>query len=291
MNPFASSYISDKPDSILVKEIRGGDKRAINELLQKHQPFIYNIAWKMLGDPILAEDLTQEVLLKIFTNLHNFKEASSFRTWAYRIVRNQMLNEQNKPSTRFANNFEDLGNMLDVSPSVDINEDEQSLLKEEIREVRLQCLSGMLLCLTKEQRLIYIIGDIFGADHNIGSEIMEISADNYRKKLSNARKHLHNFMKNKCGLVNKENPCRCHKKVTVAMDSGMIAAKDLLFNRKEYSTFQKSIEQDAQYLVDESEQIFGLLQRDHSFKSIFEKKTFIEVILEKDDWRSRLNLN
>lgn len=291
MNPFSTIYKNDKPDSILVDEILNGNKSSLNNLILRHQPFIYNIAWKMIGDPQKAEDLTQEALLKIISNLSSFNQRSSFRTWAYRIVRNHFLNDLKKPSNIFANNFEDLGAMLDASPSIEISAEEQQEKWEEIREVRLQCLSGMLLCLTKEQRLIYIIGDIFNADHTIGSEIMEISKDNYRKKLSNARRDLHNFMLNKCGLVNKSNPCRCHKKVTVALEHGMVDAKNLLFNKKEYTTFQKTIEPDANYLVDESELIYSQLHRDHSYKTQFDKKNFLQAILENPDWRDRLNLN
>ncbi len=291
MNPFSTTYNNDTPDSILVGEILAGNKNALNGLVLRHQPFIYNLAWKMMGDPMKAQDLTQEALLKIISNLSSFKQESSFRTWAYRIVRNHFLNDQKKPSNQFASNFEDLGHLLDASESTDLSPEEQEHKKEEIREVRLQCLSGMLLCLTKEQRLIYIIGDIFGADQNIGSEIMEISKDNYRKKLSNARKDLHSFMLNKCGLVNKANPCRCHKKVTVALEKGMVDAKHLLYNQKEFSTFKSALETDANYLVEEAEQLYTELHRDHSFKTQFEKKNFLEIILESPNWRDRLNLN
>ncbi len=291
MNPFSTTYKNDISDQVLVKEILDGNKKSLNGLILRHQPFIYNIAWKMLGDPVKAEDLTQEALLKIISNLNSFQGKSSFRTWAYRIVRNHFLNDQKKPSNLFASNFEELGLLLDSSESIDLSEEEQENKKEEIREVRLQCLSGMLLCLSKEQRLIYLIGDIFGADHTIGSEIMEISKDNYRKKLSNARKDLHNFMLNKCGLVNKANPCRCNKKVTVALETGMIDARNLLFNRKEFSTFKAALEPDANYLVDESEDIYSELHRDHSFKTQYDKKNFLEIILESPNWRDRLNLN
>jgi RNA polymerase sigma factor (sigma-70 family) len=291
MNPFSTTYNNDTPDNILVREILEGNRNSLNGLILRHQPFIYNIAWKMMGDPIKAEDLTQEALLKVITNLSSFKSESSFRTWAYRIVRNHFLNDLNKPSNKFASNFEDLGHMLDAGKSVELTFEEREQKKEEIREVRLQCLSGMLLCLTQEQRLIYIIGDIFNADHTIGSEIMEISKVNYRKKLSNARRDLHNFMLNKCGLVNKANPCRCHKKVTVALEKGMIEAKNLLFNQKEFSTFKAALEPDANYLVDESEQLYTELHRDHSYKTQFDKKNFIEIILESPDWRDRLNLH
>ncbi|MBR9923147.1 MAG: hypothetical protein GYB31_20145 [Bacteroidetes bacterium] len=51
MNPFSVSYTNDTPDSILVREIPGSNKKSLSQLIQKHQPFIYNIAWKMPGDP------------------------------------------------------------------------------------------------------------------------------------------------------------------------------------------------------------------------------------------------
>lgn len=291
MNPFATTYEHDTPDSVLVNEILEGNKNSLNGLILRHQPFIYNIAWKMLGDATQAEDLTQEALVKIISNLRSFNHKSSFRTWAYSIVRNHFLNDQKKPSNMFASNFEELGIMLDAAPSIDISAEEQQLKKEEIREVRLQCLSGMLLCLTKEQRLIYIIGDIFGADHNIGAEVMGLSKDNFRKKLSLARKDLYNFMQNKCGLVNKANPCRCHKKVTVALDYGMVDAKNLLFNRQEFSTFKQALETDSNYLVDESERLYTELHQEHSYQTHFDKKNFIEAIIENPNWRAKLNLN
>lgn len=291
MNIFKKTYQTDQPDKKLIQQILAGEKTALTILVERHQPFIYNLAWKLTGNLSDAEDLTQETLIKIISSLSSFKEESSFTTWAYRIAKNHFLNSQKKTANHFANSFEELGNNLDNAPNIDLTEDEILEKTEAIREVRLQCLSGMLLCLTKEQRMIYIIGEIFGADHNIGSEIMEISKDNYRMKLSKARKDLYNFMQNKCGLVNKTNPCRCHKKVTFATENGMVDAKNLLFNRKEYSTFKEQLEPDADFLVDDSELKIAELHQDHSFKTTFDKKNFLVKILEDASWQSRLNLN
>lgn len=291
MNIFKKTYQTDQSDNELIQQILDGKKTALTQLIERHQPFIYNLAWKLTGNSLDAEDLTQEALIKIISNLGAFKQESSFTTWAYRIAKNHFLNIQSKPSNIFASNFEELGMRLDSAPNIDLTEDEILEKAETIREVRLQCLSGMLLCLTKEQRMIYIIGEIFGADHNIGSEIMEITKDNYRMKLSKARKDLYNFMQNKCGLVNKANPCRCHKKVTFATENGMVDAKNLLFNQKEYSTFKEQLGPDADFLVDDSELKIAELHQDHSFKTTFEKKNFLVKILESADWQSRLNLN
>ncbi|MEM9022781.1 MAG: RNA polymerase sigma factor, partial [Bacteroidota bacterium] len=168
---------------------------------------------------------------------------------------------------------------------------EQEELREEIREVRLTCLAGMLLCLSKEQRLVYLVGEVFGANHTIGSELLEISKANFRMKLSRARKDLYQFMANKCGLVDRKNPCRCHKKVTVAMAAGMVNAKDLLHNRKEYSTFKNQIAPDAAYLVDEAEVKYAELHQDQSFKTAFEQRNFLSELLEDANWKTRLNLD
>jgi cob(I)alamin adenosyltransferase len=169
--------------------------------------------------------------------------------------------------------------------------EEQKEKQELIREVRLNCLSGMILCLNKEQRLIYIIGEIFAANHTIGSEIMEMSKANFRMKLSKARKDLYNFMNNQCGLVDKNNPCRCHKKVKAAVDMKFINAKDLLHNRPEYETFQSQLQPDADFLTANADLKYAELQQNLSFKNDFDKKLFIEDILDNESWKSILNLN
>ena len=81
-----------------------------------------------------------------------------------------------------------------------------------VDEARISCTSGMLLCLDREQRLIYILGEIFEVTDTVGAELLEISRENFRQRLARARRELHNFMNDKCGLVNRANPCRCDKK-------------------------------------------------------------------------------
>ena len=291
MNPFSESYSSDNIDKELIELILNGDKKALGILLKNHQAFIYNVAWKMTGNVADAEDLSQEAIIKIISNLGQFKFQGTFRAWAYRIVFNHFINEKRKSRYMFPTNFEDLGVHLASAPDNEMTLDEKEENKELIREVRLQCLSGMLLCLTKEQRLVYIIGEIFGADHTIGSEILEMSKANFRMKLSKARKDLYNFMNNNCGLVNQANPCRCHKKVKTAVDFKMIDAKNLLHNRKEYVTFQSYVAESADFITDNAELKYIELQQNLSFKKDFDKKSFIEDILENKNWKSILNLN
>ncbi|AZQ44804.1 RNA polymerase sigma factor [Nonlabens ponticola] len=290
-NPFLKEYSSDKTDEQLVREAQDGDKKSLEELILKHQPFIYNIAWKMVRHPKDAEDLTQEATIKIITNLSKFENRSAFRTWAYRIVANHFLMSKRRPNESVFESFDKMAQGLEMTPDTPLTPLEQQEKKEFIREMNYSCMSGMLLCLTREQRLVYILGEMFNADHSIGSQILEISKDNFRQRLSRARKDIYNFMNEKCGLVNKSNPCRCHKKVTFAMDNKVIDSKNLLFNRSEYSKFKNEIKQDADEMLDIIDEKYAQLYGNLPFKKDFDKQTFLKDIVNDQHIKNLMNLN
>jgi RNA polymerase sigma-70 factor (ECF subfamily) len=79
-------------DEELVAQARKNDPRAIEEFVSRYQQKAYSIAYHMCaGDSEEAQDLTQEVFLRVFRNLRKFRGASSFYTWFYRIVVNTCL--------------------------------------------------------------------------------------------------------------------------------------------------------------------------------------------------------
>jgi len=240
MNPFLEEYTTDQDDISLIEDAKKGSREALEALIKKHQPYIFNIAWKMVQNPNDAQDITQEVLIIVTTKLSQFRGESQFRTWLYRIVANHFLKMKKACREETVTGFETFGSILDSFENVELTELEKEEKEAEIKEMNLACMSGMLLCLTRDQRLVYILGELFNADHTVGSEILGISKQNFRVRLSRARKDLFQFMNNKCGLVNKSNPCRCYKKVTVMIENKRIDSKNLLFNREEYSKLQKA---------------------------------------------------
>ncbi|MGK0314150.1 MAG: RNA polymerase sigma factor (sigma-70 family), partial [Saprospiraceae bacterium] len=94
-NPLSDKY-SEKDNLLLVERVLEGDSKALDELVDIHQAFIYNVAWKMTHSNEDALDLTQEVLIKVITKLSTFKKKSAFRTWLYRIVFNEFLQSKRK---------------------------------------------------------------------------------------------------------------------------------------------------------------------------------------------------
>ena len=103
---FASTYDGDDDDRRLVTEAIAGDGGALELLIRRHQVWIYNIALRMAGRPEDAEDIAQEVLVKVVTKLSSFRGESTFRTWLYRIVANHVINMRRRPWERLNDSFE-----------------------------------------------------------------------------------------------------------------------------------------------------------------------------------------
>jgi RNA polymerase sigma-70 factor (ECF subfamily) len=81
-------------DWALVQQCSAGDETACTRLVTDHQRMVYQLAFHLLGDQQEALDLSQEVFLRVFRTLHQFRGHSTLRTWIYRIVVNQASNRQ-----------------------------------------------------------------------------------------------------------------------------------------------------------------------------------------------------
>jgi RNA polymerase sigma factor (sigma-70 family) len=241
-NPLADSSPTDAEDRSLVTRARSGDRRALEDLIRCHQSWIYNIALRMLYHPQDAEDAMQEILVKMLTGLSSFEGRSSFRTWLYRIVVNHVLNTRRGRVEDLAVSFRVYGEELDKTPDFELEGPEGSSpdAKLLVNEAMLACTTGMLLCLDREQRLSYVLGAIFGVSDSVAAEVLEITPENFRQRLTRARRDLRNFMNDKCGLVNQANPCRCAKKTRGFIQAGHVDPENLLFVRDRISEVREA---------------------------------------------------
>ena len=210
----------------LVNKILSGDKNALATLVKDIQNNIFNLSLRFLWNKEDAEDATQEILIKIITNLAKFEGKSKFTTWVYRISVNHLMNlKKNKleEQLNFPRFGQDLNNGLQ-SPSYD--SPDQDLLAE---EVKIGCTLGMLICLDRSLRIAYILGEVFELKSDEAATILNITRENYRKRLSNARILLKRFMRSYCGLTNKSNACRCDKRINYAISEGRVNKGALKF--------------------------------------------------------------
>lgn len=246
----------------------------------------------MVHHPEDAKDATQEVLIKLFTRLSAFDGRSSLRTWLYRIVVNHLLNMKRSRAESRGITFEEYGHALDSTPDAELP-DTQAVpadIQLLIAEARIGCTTGMLLCLDREQRLIFILGGIFGVSDVVGAELLELSRDNFRQKLSRARRDLQNFMQDKCGLVNTANPCRCVKKTRGFITAGHIDPSNLRFA-------QERVIRVRDVAARVSDEITGLdaayaeVYRDHPFQNSPDFVAAMTELINRSEFRSTLELD
>lgn len=213
-----------------VERARNGDQQELERVVKAIQDKVYGLALRMLWNPEDARDATQEILLRVMTHLGSFKGESKFTTWVYRIAANYLLSARKSRTEGENISFDLFGKQLDQGLGHGeygaVTEAEQRLLVE---EVKIGCTLGMLLCLGRERRIAYILGEIFELSSPQAAEILDLSPEAYRKQLSRARQLVRDFMQQKCGIINPDNPCRCAKRIKPAIANGRVDPRNLLF--------------------------------------------------------------
>ncbi len=197
-----------------------GNPKALENLVRGIQDRVHKLALRMLADPNLAQDATQEILIRIVTKLSTFRGDSTFETWTYRVATNYLLTARkviaNDPGLSFQMFSDDLLNGL---------ADDQNAAPEDhvmLNELRLRCTMAMLLCLDRDHRAAYVLGDVLEFEHVTAADVLEITPSTYRKRLSRARARVQDFTAKTCGLASPTAPCSCRKRLPAAMDMGRI---------------------------------------------------------------------
>jgi RNA polymerase sigma factor (sigma-70 family) len=209
----------------IITQALHGDATAIERLLMNLQPRIYRLAVRMLWHPEDARDATQEILIRIVSNLSSFRGESAFSTWSYRIAANYLMTARKSRLEQQNYSFERFGQELGENLSAPKSPEDVLLLEE----VKLGCTLGMLQCLDRPLRIAYIVGEILELDHAEAAAVLQLSTAAYRKRLSRARELIVAFMQARCGLVEPRNRCRCSKRVEFAIQSGRVNAAAPLF--------------------------------------------------------------
>src|SRR5438128_5478384 len=290
-SPLGDRPATDDADLGLVGRAKAGACEALEELIRCHQAWIYNIAIRMLAHPQDAEDATQEVLIKALTRLSSFEGRSTFRTWLYRIVVNHVLNMKRGRLEPETLTFGCYAHGLDNTPDLD-PPDEASVpvdVRLVVDEARISCTAGMLLCLVRAQRLVYILGEILEVSDAVGAELLEISRDNFRQRLARARRDLHSFMNDKCGLVDPANPCRCEKKTRGFIQAGYVDPANLLFARARVRRVREVVPEAYEALAAIDAQCARIF-RDHPFYDAPDIVPALRSLIATDQFRRATDL-
>lgn len=225
----------DQELSMLVERAVTGDRAALEAVLIEIQDLVFNLSLRMLGTFHDAEDASQDILLKVMTHLSSFKGESMFTTWVFRIAVNHLKDYKKYMFAQLPLSFEFYGDDIRNGKIRDVPDLTQNVEKGILaEELKLSCTNVMLQCLEPESRCIFILGTMFRVDSRIAGDILGITPDAYRQRLSRVRKKMADFLSEYCGEFGK-GTCHCAERINYAIQNRRIAPDRLDFTSAKQS--------------------------------------------------------
>jgi len=177
-------------DFKLLARFKKGDQQAFELLVRKYKMVVFNTVYSIMGNTQEADDIAQEVFLKVYTKAGSFKGESSFSTWLYRITVNRCVDELRKRKIKIISYETEFSQdeklrLKDVlaSREEDITED---LRKKELQDVIQKAMNS----LPEKDRIILTLKEIEGLSYNEISKVMKISLGKVKIWLFRARQKL-----------------------------------------------------------------------------------------------------
>jgi RNA polymerase sigma factor (sigma-70 family) len=200
------------------------DPLSAEKVIDQVKDQIFNLSVRMLSNFEDAEDATQDILCKVIRHYHTLKDKDKLEAWASRIAKNHLINKKKEDSRFKYLSFEvmeqDCGMPMDERANDALSMEEQDRL---LAELKISCSQAMLMCLSKEERFVYVLSSMFEVNSVVGAEVLEMTPEAFRQKLSRAKSKLKNFLERNCGLVNPSATCQCRKRLQYALDSHRIS--------------------------------------------------------------------
>lgn len=191
-------------EQYLLEKAKAGDVAAFEELVGSYQKKMYNLAYRIVGNPEDAADMVQEALIRIFRSIAKFKEQSSFSTWIYRITTNVCLDElrRRKNKKEFSLDQEihgEDGDMKRQIKSDDISPD-SAAEQEELREI----VNSAINSLPEDQKVVISLRDIQGLTYSEISQVLDCPEGTVKSRINRARNALKNVLSHKRELFFEE---------------------------------------------------------------------------------------
>lgn len=257
----------------LIEKATAGDKESLEAVILSVQDLVFNLSLRMLGTFPDAEDATQDILLKIITHLSSFQGKSSFSTWVFRIATNHLKNYQKHMFSKFPLSFEFYGDDIKngkIENIPDLTQDvEKSILAEELK---LSCTNVLLQCLDTESRCIFILGTMFKVDSRMAGDILGITPEAYRQRLSRIRAKMASFLKEYCGEYGN-GTCRCANRVNYAIQNHRLNPAQL--------DFTSAVPKDTMLEVKEAMEAIDDLSQEFAFCKTYGSPASLKEFIQK----------
>jgi RNA polymerase sigma-70 factor (ECF subfamily) len=172
------------PDAQLVQNCLKGEGPAWEELVRRHTRRVYNMCYRFTARPAEAEDLSQEVFLRIYRTLPSYRaEQGAFATWLTRVTRNLLVdNYRRTRRDRVTDSLEDAMPQVEAKPSAQRTPDKLALANEIGQQVH-----SALARLSPELREAVILRDLQGLEYTEIQEVLDVPVGTVKSRINRGR--------------------------------------------------------------------------------------------------------
>lgn len=174
----------------------------------------------MTGDKDDASDITQDTFIQGFKSLDKFRGESQIYTWLYKIAKNKCLRFLEKKNKTTFLSLQELIDKSSSPVSEDISETDKM---NYISQVKDGCLSGLLRCLSLQQRLAFILNILLDLPLEQVASIIDKSENATRILVHRAKQNIKDFLCNNCSLFDSKNTCRCENLINFSLKQDWIS--------------------------------------------------------------------
>jgi len=171
-------------ESALIKQAQKGDVAAYNQLVLNYQEAIYNLTYRIMGEPQAAEDATQEAFISAYQALNRFR-GGSFKSWLMRIATNACYDELRRRKRRPQTSLEELTDDNESFAFLRSPQEGPEAAQQRLELVR--AIEDCLRALPDDQRITAVLGDVEGYDYQEISDMTRVSLGTVKSRMSRAR--------------------------------------------------------------------------------------------------------
>jgi RNA polymerase sigma-70 factor (ECF subfamily) len=178
-------------DLATILKAKTGDATSFRQLVETYQSYLYSVAFRYLGGIYEAEDAVQEVFVKTWKNLHNYRPEIKFTTWLYKILINHCLDAKKQKMFRAQQN----SLSVEIIESMAASSSPLTVLTQ--AEVSQAIVKAASTALAGKQKMVFVLRDLEGLEPREVCQMLDMNETQLKSNLYHARKKMYELLKDK----------------------------------------------------------------------------------------------
>lgn len=190
----ARAHLRDLRDEDLIVHVQNGQRKAYDELVSRYKGRLFSFILRMVKDPTLAEELTQETLIRVYIHAEKYREIARFSTWVFTIATNLVRNKMRQRSRRprlVSLNPAPADDEMPVDPPDRESDPSKTIQREELSRIMAEATSRI----PEKYRVPFLLREVEQLSYEEIQQVTGLKLGTVRSRINRARNRFRNLIK------------------------------------------------------------------------------------------------